>query len=460
MKDPIVLLLRCCTLQILVLFALTNSLSAQTSSTAAEVIANWLNSNLHPLESPATASLDPLKEMLGNARIVGLGESLHSASEPMTFRNQLLRFLVVELDFSALVIESGLVESKALNDYVLHGIGDLDTAVAQGISHGFDQFQQNVELIRWLRQYNSAQSDAANKVQIFGMDTSGSPGNLGATRNPDTALAYTLQYLSEADPIAGAEFEQRIAEYLPAVAGTNGYGTLPIAERNALTAAIEDMISLISRREFAYTRQTSPYEYAWAKRAAISARQVDSWFRRMPENWVLADGLDWHAESQIIRDQIMADNVDWVLEQLPAGARIMVFAANGHMAATEWTNPSWFATPANSDNVSTPYGAYARARYGDDFVNIFNMLSAGEIYFCGAANPTPLEIGSAEAAWGESAFAAANTDEYLIDLRTAPPTAANWLQQTKDHRNFRLSTSDAFDIVYYIETIRSDCRTD
>ena len=109
MKDPIILLLRCCTLQILVLFALTNSLSAQTSSTAAEVIANWLNSNLHPLESPATASLDPLKEMLGNARIVGLGESLHSASEPMAFRNQLLRFLVDELDFSALVIELSLI---------------------------------------------------------------------------------------------------------------------------------------------------------------------------------------------------------------------------------------------------------------------------------------------------------------------------------------------------------------
>ena len=460
MKGPTALPQRFCTLQILLLLTLASSLSAQPSDTQAEAVTDWLNSSLHPLESSATASLDPLREMVGKARIVGLGESLHSASEPMAFRNQLLRFLVTELGFSALVLESGLVESKVLNDYVLNGTGNLDSAVAQGISHGFDKFQQNVELIRWLRQYNSAQNDAADKVQVFGMDTSGSPGNLGATRKPDTALAYTLQYLSEADPAAGAKFQQRIAAYLPALAGTNGYGTLPIAERNSLTAAIEDMISLISRREFAYTRQTSPYEYAWGKRAAISARQVDSWFRRMPENWVLADGLDWHAESQIIRDQIMADNVDWVLQQLPADARIMVFASNGHMAATEWTNPSWFEASANSDNVSTPYGAYARARHGVDFVNIFNMLSEGEIYFCGAANPTPLDIGSAEASWGESAFAQASADEYLIDLRTVPPTVANWLQQTKDHRNFRLSTSDAFDIVYYKQSVQSDCIVD
>lgn len=460
MKGPTVLPRLRRTLQILLLLSLTTPLPAQTADTQSEAIIDWLNSSLYALDHSSSPDLEPLREMLGNARIVGLGESLHSASEPMAFRNQVLRFLVAELGFSALVIESGLVESKVLNDYVLHGIGDLDTAVAQGISHGFDQFQQNIELIRWLRQYNAEQIDAANKVQIFGMDTSGSPGNLGATRKPDTALAYTLQYLSEADPTAGAEFEQRAAEYLPALAGTNGYGTLPMAERNALTAAIEDMISLISRREFSYTRQTSAYDYAWGKRAAISARQVDSWFRRMPENWVLADGLDWHAESQIIRDQIMADNVDWVQEQLPDDARIMVFASNPHMAATEWTNPSWFEAPADSDAVSTPFGAYAKSRYGDDFVTIFNMVSEGEIYFCGATNPTPLDIGTPDATWGESAFAAANTDEYLIDLRTAPPEVANWLQQVKDHRNFRLSTSSAFDIVYYIKTISSDCVTD
>ncbi|MCP5343313.1 MAG: erythromycin esterase family protein [Pseudomonadales bacterium] len=395
--------------------------------------------------------------MIGSAKIVAFGESLHSASEPMAFRNRLIRYLVEELGFTAVILESGLVESRTLNDYVTFGIGSFDDAMADGFSNGFEQFRMNHELVHWLRAHNAGLPENAPKVQIFGMDVSGSPGNLGAKRKPDTALTFALNYLDGVDSEKARQFHNRIDSYLPILASTNNYGVLPSSQRDALSAVIEDLISLLERRQLDHVELSSEYDQAWAERAAISARQVDSWFRRMPPDWTLADGLAWTSEAQIIRDRLMADNLDWILSFLPENSKVFVFASSPHLSALKYDNPNWMDIPEERSYTSIPFGAYAKARHGSDYVNILNMLYEGQIYFCQATNPTPLDIGNPSESWGETAFANLGEDEYLLDLRSAPLEAAKWLELVKDHRNFRVSTSGAFDILYYVRSIQSDC---
>ncbi|MCB1664394.1 MAG: erythromycin esterase family protein [Pseudomonadales bacterium] len=443
--------------------AFSSTTFAQSTEPPPQAFYDWARASLHPVTSninaPSTADLAPLGEMIGSARIVAFGESLHSASEPLAFRNRVIQYLVEELGFTAVILESGLVESRTLNDYVAFGIGNFDDAIADGISHGFDQFRMNHELVRWLRAHNAALPEDAPKVQIFGMDVSGSPGNLGARRKPDSALAFALNYLDEVDLENAREFHNRMDSYLPALASTNDYGVLSSSRRDALSAAIEDLISLLERRQLDYVETSSEYDQAWAERAAVSARQVDSWFRQMPPNWVLADGLAWTSEAQIIRDRVMADNLDWVLSFLPENARVFVFAAAPHIAAQKYDMPSWMDIPEDRLYTSIPFGAYARSRHGNDYVNILNILYEGEIYFCQATNPTPLDIGNPEEFWGEHAFANLGIDEYVLDLRIAPPGASEWVDQVKDHRNFKVSTRGAFDTLYYVKTIQSDCMT-
>jgi hypothetical protein len=46
-----------------------------------------------------------------------------------------------------------------------------------------------------MREYNARLPRDAVKVQIFGLDVPGSPGNRDAARGPDTALRSAVEYL-------------------------------------------------------------------------------------------------------------------------------------------------------------------------------------------------------------------------------------------------------------------------
>lgn len=46
--------------------------------------------------------LEPLREVVGNARLVGLGETAHYSAEMTQLRDRITRFLVTELGFSIL----------------------------------------------------------------------------------------------------------------------------------------------------------------------------------------------------------------------------------------------------------------------------------------------------------------------------------------------------------------------
>ncbi len=221
--------------------------------------------------------------MIGDAKIVGLSEGQHAAAEPLIFRNRLFKHLVEQLGFKAIAIESGIVESRVLNDYVTQGKGDFDAVLRQGFSYGFDTFRQNGELIRWMREYNARLPPDAVKVQIFGLDVPGSPGNLDAMRGPDTALLIRTGIPPHGRPSG------RGANAAPGLKRSSLCSRTPMAtvtlkepERDALTAAIADLVSLMERQRFAYIEKSSKDDFDWAERAAIGARQTDTWFRRMP----------------------------------------------------------------------------------------------------------------------------------------------------------------------------------
>jgi erythromycin esterase len=419
----------------------------------------WARQSLHPvsdanLDAP-TSDLRPLRAMIGAAKIVGLGEGQHAAAEPLVFRNRLFKDLVENLGFSAIAIESGIVESRVLNDYVTQGKGELDSVLKQGFSTGFDTFRQNVELIRWMRDYNARLPPGAAKVQIYGLDVSGGPGNFDAARGPDTALDVALTYLRGVDPEVAAQMQHKVAAFLPALKSTNGYGPLQQSDRDALTATIADLVSLMERRRFAYIDESSKEDYEWAARAAIGARQTDTWFRRMPIGWKLGDGFEWTRESIDARNAVALDNLEWVLSRLGPRGRVLVFAASPHIGAT----PMQYPTGALRETV--PFGVYAKDRFGADYVTVLNLIMGGEIVYCSGNPRRKMPLKQPPAGAVELLFASANVPRYIIDLRQAPPRVSSWLREPHDHWNgfasTRFPTAAAFDIAYFVSPITSAC---
>ena len=80
----------------------------------------WLREHVVPLKTTEPtddfSDLMHLKQFIGDARIVGLGEAAHGGREFFTMKHRLLRFLVKEMGFTLLGFEDGWAESLNASD--------------------------------------------------------------------------------------------------------------------------------------------------------------------------------------------------------------------------------------------------------------------------------------------------------------------------------------------------------
>ena len=87
-----------------------------------------LNKNCIPLKYVTAENglddLKPLKDLIGDARIVSLGECTHGSSEVFSMKHRMLEYLVKEKGFTIFSIEANMPEAFALNEYIIDGKGD------------------------------------------------------------------------------------------------------------------------------------------------------------------------------------------------------------------------------------------------------------------------------------------------------------------------------------------------
>jgi len=90
-------------------------------------VSDWIAANAIRLTTPEAGhgftDMQPLKKLIGNARIVALGEATHGTREFFPRKHRMLEFLASEMGFTIFSIEANMPEAYRLNDYVLHGTG-------------------------------------------------------------------------------------------------------------------------------------------------------------------------------------------------------------------------------------------------------------------------------------------------------------------------------------------------
>ncbi len=328
------------------------------------------------------AHLEPMLKLIGNSKIIGVSEGRHSMNEGLDFRNELIKFLVNERRIDVVAIESGLIESRELFDYINGKKGDIDSVLYYGISWTFDRLPQNREIIEWLRNYNSNPSND-HKVRMYGFDVPGSPFNIFANRQLNTAITETLSYLKTVDQLKWSEFESRLNPYIEYIYlnyfdsndSTKQYIHLSEADRNALTGIINDLIKHFEINEIDYLKKSSEENYQWAYRAAICSRQVDNWLRNIPLNFEIPKSLNEVIASNLLwnqlqgRDRSMLDNLDWIIKREP-NTNILLFAHLIHMSKSTTTIVS--VDSSNKLKIDA-FGKYLASRFGDDYKVIGNF---------------------------------------------------------------------------------------
>lgn len=135
--------------------------------------------------------LQPLKRLVGEARIVALGEPTHGSREVFQMKHRLLEFLVEEMGFSVFSIEANMPESFRVNDYVLRGEGSTRELI-HGMYFWTWATEEVRDMVEWMRHHN-AEPDASRKgprVTFTGFDV----------QTPDVATKVVTGFVEKADP--------------------------------------------------------------------------------------------------------------------------------------------------------------------------------------------------------------------------------------------------------------------
>ena len=352
--------------------------------------------------------MQPLKKVIGEARLVALGEATHGTREFFQLKHRMLEFLVSEMGFTVFGIEATMPEAFDLNEFVLTEKGDPASALAGMYFWTWDT-EEVLEMIRWMRNYN-ADPRHEKKVKFYGFDA----------QFPGRAARVALAYVSKVD----AQLPGGTKEALSPLANpflARSYDALAPAKKQAVMTAAQGLLNLLDQQRTDYVKRTSESELAVARQHAQ----------------VLAQALAMKnpGDTFMVRDRAMADNIRWILEHEGPGTKMVVSAHNGHVATSVASGQEWM-------------GHHLRKMYSTDMVVFgfaFNQGSfqAVEMPF-GTGRLRPFQVKPAPEGSLDAILAASGLALAAIDLRELPkdgPVAA-WFDQPRTTRSIGAGYSE------------------
>ena len=245
------------------------SVSSSCPDEAPKEFVNWVKQTAVPLSSGSASDLRDLRSLrkaIGGARVVGLGEAARRVQEFYELRTRLLKFLVEDLGFTGLAMETGFAEAIKANDYVLGRIPE-PANWQDWFTFGWGDELETQAMLRWMRQYNQ-DSRHVRKIHFYGIDV------MVPYSNPETALNVAFAYLDKVDPTFVSSPTRRDLQALVQTFLASGgsranmgksfraYAMLSNADRDAYTAAIADLLALFEAERIDYAARSSDETYA------------------------------------------------------------------------------------------------------------------------------------------------------------------------------------------------------
>lgn len=163
-------------------------------STPTGRVTERLSEVIHRLHGHQT-DYDPLMELIGEARVVLLGEASHGTQEFYRERAEITRRLIREKGFTAVAVEADWPDAYRVNRYVQ---GRSRETGRQALND-FQRFpiwmwrnRDVLDFIEWLKNSNDGLPVGTAKVGFYGLDLYSLHASIGAV----------LRYLEQVDPKA------------------------------------------------------------------------------------------------------------------------------------------------------------------------------------------------------------------------------------------------------------------
>lgn len=370
----------------------------------------WLAENALHLDSLVPGGpwddLEPLKQILRDVRVVGLGEATHGTREFFTLKHRLVQYLVQEMGFRVVAIEQSYGNALPIAWYVETGDWSLELALRKESMWGREEVRQ---LLQWMREYNETVAPE-RQVRLAGFDI----------QSVEVGSALLEQYLGRVAP----EYLREVQTALWAAGTGNPYSGAslrvtgkgdPEAKAEVL-GRLRDLVDFLVANETRFVALTSAEEFVGALRMSRNlVRHYDTY-------GAPADAT----EVSYKRDRYMAETILEMLAEEGAETRMVVWAHNAHVADA----PNWM-------------GSYLRQAQGEQYYALGLLFNKGS-FLARLASPSGelaveshrFEVSESPRGTSEWYLACAGLGNTLLDLRQAPKPsqARTWLERARPLR--------------------------
>ena len=372
--------------------------------------------------------LAALDELIGDARIVALGEASHGTAEVVRMTHRLLEYLVEKKGFTVFALEGGSWPNVEIVDrYIETGEGRAALTL-----RGTEEMR---DLVEWMRAYNGVPG-RVKLLSFTGFDI----------QRPDSAA----KCVTDAFGRLGASQAETIKRYYDGVEymyrrmGPDGL----MADAGKLRGNAAEALKLVEAHRDALLRILTPAEYARVRQCAVVVVQGS-----------LPGANKWY-EKRNARDEAMARNVKWLAEEAFAGEKIVLWAHNAHIAGMSHAP------------LLTVMGQHLRQTFGNQMRVLGYTFDRGHVRAIRVKQGKSdgwewitMQVPPAKSGSAEEVLRATGIPRFVLDLRGVPPTSelGTWINEPQllraiganyDPDNLGYQTiilPKAFDALIYIE---------
>jgi len=401
---------------------------------------SWLKKHAIPLRSidpndEDYTDLEPLAKVLGNVRIVQLGEQSHGDGATFHTKIRLIKFLHQRLGFDVLAFESGLYDCRKAWELLRGGMEPYE-AFSHGVGIAWALSKQVTPLI----EYWGKAAQSRQPLELCGFDCL----HLGKAY-PDLLLKDVNDLWDNLGDAAPSTAQRSII--LNTLPKLDGSYKPRLQQRNQWHYA------LAAWRKALET--TSPSD-------ALTEADLAFWRQYVDSTSTLAASRGWSLDKlelkqrKTLRDPQMARNLAWLTRTVYPKRKIIVWAASTHLLRN--FRPSW-----SKDEVNVPVnmGHHVWREFGEEAYTIAFTTAEGEFGYVGLPKARQLQPPAPDSL--EDLFVRAGCINAFVDFRGLSSDGF-WLKQKLiarplGYRNMEANWTDMFDgIVFTKKMFRSTMR--
>src|SRR5213080_4292509 len=347
---------------------------------------------------------DVLLDLIGDSRIVLLGEASHGTHEFYFERAAITKRLIAEKGFTLLAIEADWPDASRAHRYVRGTSAD---ANANEALSGFRRFPawmwRNtvvVEFVEWLRQFNKDVDSKRAPAGLYGMDLYSLHGSIAAV----------LNYLEKVDPEAAKRARLRYScfDHFSREPQEYGYAATVGAAESCENAVVEQLIEIQRKAAEFLSRDgaVAAEELFFAEQNARLVKNAEQYYRSM---------FRGRASSWNLRDRHMVETIEALVAHLNGSRqpKAIIWAHNSHLGDARATEMS--------QHGELNVGQLVRERFGSEAVLIGFSTNHGTVTAASdwGARAERKRVRPALQGSYEKLFHETGLDRFWIDLRDA-----------------------------------------